>query len=117
MIASYRLTMSKALRLVPVLLVALFLSGCFHWAAIDSLDEIARESRVRVEASDQAPMVLDHPSVEQVRAFVTTHDRPRVEVKRLRVWATVLIVTAASLATLFTGFVIFGIAVSGAAGG
>ena len=73
---------------------------------------------MRIEAPGAPPLVLEHPSVAEVREIVVT-EHARVAVRRLNGWATALIVTGATIATAFTGLFVFALIVagSGIAGG
>ena len=109
--------MFKLQQIVIALMLVCFASGCFRWAAIDNINEVASASRVRVEAPDSPAVVLDHPSVDVVRDFAAAHPDARVRVKKVNAWATALIVTGAFLATAFTALLFLGVAVAGAGSG
>ena len=98
--------MSKT-RLLLAALVVVFISGCMHWAPISSVDDAAGACRVRVAADDRPPVVLERPTIAEVRALVSGAERARVEVRKVNAWATTLIAIPAFLASAFTGLVIF----------
>ena len=98
-----------------VLLVTL--SGCMHWANVSSLDDAAGACRVRITANDRPPVILERPTVDEIRDLVTDARGARVQVRKVNAWATALIATGGFLATAFTGLVILGLAAVGIAGG
>ncbi|HEY1960456.1 MAG TPA: hypothetical protein VGH28_32820 [Polyangiaceae bacterium] len=103
-------------RHVVLPLIFASLPACMQWAPVADPSDVGGASRVRVVADDRPPVVLDHPSVQQVRALVAGARNAHVELRRLDGLGTALIITAAALATLGTAAIILAIAVGHGSG-
>lgn len=106
----------KTLRIAIALLLVVFGSGCMHWANVDDLADVRGAARVRVEPAHGEAIVLDHPTVEQVRDLAVAN-HARVEVRKVSAWATTLLATGGFILTAFTALVVLGVASAGIAGG
>ncbi len=89
-----------------------------HWANVNDLADVQGAARVRVEPPHGQAIVLDHPTVEQVRNLAVAN-HARVEVRKVSAWGTALIATGTFILTAFSALFVFGavVASAGIAGG
>jgi hypothetical protein len=82
-------------------LVLLVLTGCYHWAHVNELDETAGVAQVRIEPAGAPSYVLVRPAPDIVRDSVV-NEHARVAIRKLDPLATGAPVTGVTLSVATT---------------
>jgi hypothetical protein len=82
-------------------LVLLLVTGCYHWAHVNEIDETTNAAQVRIEPAGAPAYMLVHPSPDIVRDSVV-EEHARVSVKKLDPLATGVLVTGVTLSVATT---------------